>query len=83
MVEDSNPSTAYEIVYDDKQLSIISFIPINPKTLSRGIDSESGKGVWIQFADDPVYKRILWDSQIINPFYYHLNEYDAEEDKKL
>ena len=56
---------AMEIIYDDKDLNIIGFSRIDPYTLTPAVDDTTGKDVWIQFYDDPQYRKIILDSKII------------------
>lgn len=66
---------AFEIVYDDKQEKIIGFEPLDPATLVPGFEPTTGKGIWIQFPEDPQLRRILLDSQIIYMSYKSGFEY--------
>ena len=56
---------AFEIIYNPDQTEIIGFKEIDPITLVPGYNNEDGKKVWIQFKDDPIKERKLYDSQII------------------
>lgn len=56
---------AFEMVYNDAQTDIIGFKEIDPITLVPGYNHEDGKKVWIQFKDDPIKERKLYDSQVI------------------
>ena len=56
---------AFEIIYSVDQKQIIGFKEIDPVTLLPGYNKEDGKKVWIQFKDDPIKERVLYDSQII------------------
>jgi hypothetical protein len=56
---------AFEIIYSPDQKNIIGFKEIDPVTLMPGYNKEDGKKVWIQFKDDPMKERVLYDSQII------------------
>jgi hypothetical protein len=56
---------AFEIVYNPDQTEIIGFKEIDPITLIPGYNNDDGKKVWVQFKDDPVKERKLYDSQII------------------
>ena len=56
---------AFEIIYSPDQKEIIGFKEIDPITLIPGYNHDDGKKVWIQYKDDPVKERKLYDSQII------------------
>lgn len=56
---------SFEIIYSPDQKQIIGFKEIDPVTLMPGYNKEDGKKVWIQFKDDPMKERVLYDSQII------------------
>ena len=56
---------SFEIIYNPEQTEIIGFKEIDPITLVPGYNHEDGKKVWIQFKDDPMKERKLYDSQII------------------
>ena len=56
---------AFEIIYSPDQKEIIGFKEIDPVTLIPGYNHDDGKKVWVQFKDDPVKERKLYDSQII------------------
>lgn len=56
---------SFEIIYNEDQTDIIGFKEIDPITLMPGFNKEDGKKVWIQFKDDPMKERVLYDSQII------------------
>jgi len=56
---------AFEIVYSPDQKEIIGFKELDPITLIPGYNHEDGKKVWVQYKDDPVKERKLYDSQII------------------
>ena len=64
---------AFEIVYNDKQTEIIGFKELDPISLLPGIDSDSGKKMWIQYKGQGVKERRLWDSQIIYLSYSQVN----------
>lgn len=67
---------AFEIVYDDKQKNIVDFVKLNSETLIPGYDEATGRGVWIQYPEDPRLRKILLDSQIIYISYSSHNEYN-------
>lgn len=56
---------AFEIIYSPDQKQIIGFKELDPVTLMPGYNKDDGKKVWIQFKDDPMKERVLYDSQII------------------
>lgn len=56
---------AFEIIYNKEQTEIIGFKEIDPITLMPGYNKDDNKKIWIQFKDDPLKERILYDSQII------------------
>lgn len=56
---------SFEIIFNDNQDKIIGFKEIEAHTLMPGISKDDGKKVWIQYKDDPVKERVLYDSQII------------------
>lgn len=64
---------AFEIIYNDTQQEIIGFKELDANSLIPSIDPESGKKIWIQYKDDFVKQRILFDSQIIYISYSQAN----------
>jgi len=56
---------SFEIIYNPEMTEIIGFKEIDPITLVPGYNHEDGKKVWIQFKDDPMKERKLYDSQIV------------------
>jgi hypothetical protein len=56
---------AFEIIYSPDQKTVIGFKELDPITLVPGYNKEDGKKVWIQYKDDPLKQRKLYDSQII------------------
>jgi hypothetical protein len=64
---------AFEIVYNDKQTEIIGFKELDPISLMPGLDTESGKKVWVQYKGQGVKERKLWDAQIIYLSYSQIN----------
>lgn len=56
---------AYEIVFDDKQRNVEGFNKLEPSSIIPAVDQQSGAKIWIQFPDNPQYRRVLLDSQII------------------
>jgi hypothetical protein len=55
---------AFEIIYNDDENKIIGFKEIDPITLQMGIDT-TGQQIWIQYKDDAMKQRILYESQIV------------------
>ena len=55
----------FEIIYSPDQKEIIGFKELDPITLIPGYNHDDGKKVWVQYKDDPVKERKLYDSQII------------------
>ncbi len=64
---------AFEIVYNDKQTEIIGFKELDPISLLPGIDTDTGKKMWVQYKGQGVKERKLWDSQIIYLSYSQVN----------
>ena len=56
---------SFEIIYNPEMTEIIGFKEIDPITLVPAYNKEDGKKVWIQFKDDPIKERKLYDAQII------------------
>lgn len=56
---------SFEIIYNPEMTEIIGFKEIDPVTLVPAYNKDDGKKVWIQFKDDPIKERKLYDSQII------------------
>lgn len=56
---------AFELVYDDKQKNIIDMRLIESTTLVPAIEPRTGTKIWIQFPNDPQYRKVLLDSHII------------------
>lgn len=56
---------AFEIIYSPDQKEIIGFKELDPVTLMPGYNKEDGKKVWIQYKDNPMLERTLYDAQII------------------
>lgn len=56
---------SFEIIYSPDQQEIIGFKELDPITLIPGYNHEDGKKVWVQYKDDPVKERKLYDSQLI------------------
>lgn len=66
---------AFEIVFDDRQKNIIGINQLEPSTLLPSIEPTTGDNVWVQFPENPTYRRILLDSQIIYISYSSGAEY--------
>lgn len=66
---------AFEIIYDDRQKNIIGLTMMDPSTLVPAIDPISNEQIWIQFPEDPVFRRIMLDSQIIYISYSNTASY--------
>ena len=64
---------AFEIVYNDKQTEIIGFKELDPISLLPGIDTDTGKKMWVQYKGQGVKERKLWDSQVIYLSYSQVN----------
>ncbi len=64
---------AFEIVYNDKQTEIIGFKELDPISLLPGIDTDTGKKMWVQYKGQGAKERKLWDSQIIYLSYSQVN----------
>jgi len=56
---------SFEIIYSPDQKEVIGFKEIDPITLIPGYNHDDGKKVWVQYKDDPIKERKLYDSQII------------------
>ena len=64
---------AFEIVYNDKQTEIIGFKELDPISLMPGVDTDTGKKLWVQYKGGGAKERKLWDSQIIYLSYSQVN----------
>jgi hypothetical protein len=64
---------SFEIIYSPDQKEIIGFKEIDPITLMPGYNKDDGKKVWVQYKDDPVKERVLYDSQVIYIAYSSLS----------
>lgn len=64
---------SFEIVYNDKQTEIIGFKELDPISLVPGIDTDTGKKMWVQYKGQGAKERKLWDSQIIYISYSQVN----------
>lgn len=56
---------AFELVYDDRQKNIIDVRLIESTTLVPAVEPNNGVKIWIQYPDNPQYRKILLDSNII------------------
>lgn len=72
---------AFEILYNTdgnedvgKQKHIIGFQELDTLSLIPAIDENTGEKIWIQYKDDPVRQRVLYDSQII---YISYSQFDS------
>ena len=72
---------AFEILYDTdgkedvgKQKHIAGFQELDTLSLIPAIDETTGEKIWIQYKDDPVKQRVLYDSQII---YISYSQFDS------
>lgn len=59
---------AVEVLYDKKQENIISYIEIDPTTLTKKWSESDNRFIWIQYENIEYKKRILFDTQIITNF---------------
>ena len=64
---------AFEIVYNDKQTEIIGFKELDPISLLPGVDTDTGKKMWVQYKGQGAKERKLWDSQVIYLSYSQVN----------
>ena len=64
---------AFEIIYDNEQKEIIGFKELDPCSLMPAVDEKTNKKIWIQYKDDRVKERVLYDSQIIYISYSQTN----------
>lgn len=64
---------SFEIIYNTEQSKIIGFKELDPSSLMPAVD-DNGKKIWIQYKDDPVKQKKLYDSQIIYIAYSQINE---------
>jgi hypothetical protein len=71
---------AFEILYDGdgssagNQKHIIGFQELDALSLIPAIDEKTGEKIWIQYQNDPVRQRVLYDSQII---YISYSQFDS------
>ena len=72
-MKDSGNILYIEVFLLGDQKEIIGFKEIDPITLMPGYNKDDGKKVWIQYKDDPVKERVLYDSQIIYISYSSLS----------
>lgn len=64
---------AFEIIYNDKQTEIIGFKELDAISLMPGVDTDTGKKMWVQYKGGGPKERKLWDSQIIYLSYSQVN----------
>ncbi|WP_296865289.1 portal protein [uncultured Methanobrevibacter sp.] len=64
---------AFEIIYDNEQKEIIGFKELDPCSLMPAVEEKTNKKIWIQYKDDRVKERVLYDSQIIYISYSQTN----------
>jgi hypothetical protein len=64
---------AFEIIYNDNQTEIIGFKELDAISLMPGVDTETGKKMWVQYKGGGPKERKLWDSQIIYLSYSQVN----------
>ena len=58
---------AVEVIYDSTQ-TILSYVKIDPKTLTKKWCNLHNKFIWIQYDDIDDQRRILFDTQILTNF---------------
>lgn len=56
---------AFEFIYDDKCKNIIGINQLEPSSLLPSVEPTTGDSVWIQYPENPEFRRILLDSQIV------------------
>ena len=59
---------ALEVIYDDKQENILSYVKINTDTLTKKYDKISKRFIYIQFDNNASLRRILYNTQILTNF---------------
>jgi hypothetical protein len=59
---------AVEVIYDNKQEQILSYVEIDAKTLTKKWCNAHNKFVWIQYDNIDAQRRILFDTQILTNF---------------
>jgi len=59
---------AVEVIFDNKQEQILSYKEIDVKTLIKKWSSEFNRFIWIQYDNNDVQRRILFDTQILTNF---------------
>ena len=59
---------AVEVIYDNKQEQILSYVEIGAKTLTKKWCNANNKFVWIQYDNIDAQRRILFDTQILTNF---------------
>jgi len=59
---------AVEVIYDNKQETILSYVQIEPSTLTKKWCNSHNKFVWFQYDNDDSKRRMLFDTQIFTNF---------------
>ena len=59
---------AVEVIYDNKQEQILSYVEIDAKTLTKKWCNVHNKFVWMQYDNIDAERRILFDTQILTNF---------------
>ncbi len=57
-----------EIIYDNKQEKVLSYKELDPRTLTQKWCDFYKQFVWIQYENDDVKRRVLFNSQILTNF---------------
>lgn len=55
----------FEIVYDNWQKNVVGFNQIDVSSIVPAIDEQTRTKVWVQYPNNPTYRKVLLDSQII------------------
>jgi len=59
---------AVEVIYDNKQETILSYVEIDAKTLTKKWCNVHNKFIWFQYDNIDAQRRILFDTQILTNF---------------
>ena len=59
---------AVEVIYDNKQEKILSYVEIDATTLTKKWCNSHNKFIWIQYDNIDTQRRILFDTQILTNF---------------
>jgi len=59
---------AVEVIYDNKQEKILSYVEIDETTLTKKWCNTHNKFIWIQYDNIDTQRRILFDTQILTNF---------------